>query len=124
MGEIKKRRGCLTAYLTAGLIVNPAIVLLYPAGGTPMKQTYPGAPAWGLPVLIVCGLVNILSLTALLRRKKWGFWLFTGMSLFTLLVNLAVGAGLFPSLFGLAGPALLYGVLQIGEEDKAWLQLG
>jgi hypothetical protein len=40
-----------------------------------------------------------------------------------IIINLALGLGIFQSAVGLIGIAVLYGVLQIGKENKGWPQL-
>jgi hypothetical protein len=38
-------------------------------------------------------------------------------------LNLAIGVSIPQAIMGLAGIAILYGVLQIGGENKGWAQL-
>jgi hypothetical protein len=55
--------------------------------------------------------------------KKWAFYGFAVTTVLALGVNLSVGLGIGRSLIGLVGIAVLYGVLQIGEQKKGWNQL-
>ena len=80
-------------------------------------------PAWALIVLGVVAVFNLVCAIALFNWKKWGFWGFIISSIVTLVINLNIGLGVAQSLSGLIGVAVLYGVLQIGKENKGWPQL-
>jgi hypothetical protein len=73
--------------------------------------------------LAAAGLVNVLCAVALLRWKKWGFWGFVASAVAIFIVNLSIGLGPSSVLGGAVGVAVLYGVLQIGKENKGWPQL-
>jgi hypothetical protein len=118
----KKRHGCLTAWLVMMIIANSATALSYLLGSAFMKQTFPNAPNWGFPVLIILGLANLICAIALLRWKKWGFWGTCASTIVIFITNLYIGTG-GAAILGLAGPALLYAVLQIGGENNGWSQL-
>jgi hypothetical protein len=66
--------------------------------------------------------VNVIAAVALLRWRRWGFWLFVASALAGLAVNLSIGMpqGIFGAVVGIA---ILYGVLHIGKERKAWPRL-
>ena len=121
----KKRHGCLTAFLVVGLIGNALAALGNIAGGDAIRETLPAdAPSWGLPLLALAGVFNIVCIVALWKWKKWGFLGFVASSVVALMVNLMMGMGLVASVMGLFGIAVLYGVLQIGDEKtKGWNQL-
>lgn len=78
MNEQKKRHGCLTAWLILMLIGNSAAVLIYVLGSAAVSQTYPNAPGWTFPALILLGILNIVFVVALLRWKKMGVLGFRG----------------------------------------------
>ena len=80
-------------------------------------------PRWLFPVMGIAMLINLISTFAILRWKKWGFWLFTLTACVTLCINLYIGAGISSAVFGLSGVAILYGVLHIGGDKKGWTQL-
>lgn len=113
----KKRHGCLTAYLIVMLIANPLTILLYLTGD------YGYLPGWFVPVVIVISLLNILAAILLFKWKKLGFWLFVGLAVIMFIINLSVGVPIWNSLAGLIGIGFLFGVLNIGSDDKAWPQL-
>lgn len=123
MPEAKQRHGCLTAYLVAMIVLNSITALIYIFGTDFIKKGVPNAPTWTLPVLAVGGILNVVFAVALFRWKKWGFFGFVAMSILALCVNLTIGLNIFQIILGLAGIAILYGVLQIGNENKGWTQL-
>jgi hypothetical protein len=118
----KKRHGCLTAWLVFMIIVNSATSLFYLLSSASIKLAFPNAPSWAFPVIVIAGLVNLACAVALLRWKKWGFWGLCVSSIVVFITNYSIGTG-GAAILGLIGPALLYGVLQIGQEDKGWPQL-
>ena len=121
--EGKQRHGCLTAWLVLMIVTNSGTALTYLLAGDAIRRSLPNAPGWAFPVLIVFALFNLVCSIALFQWKKWGFWGFCGSSVVALLVNISIGLGIGPSLGGLVGVLLLYGVLNIGKENKGWPQL-
>ena len=119
----KKRHGCLTAWLIAMIVLNAATALIYLVGGEVVRSAVPASASWIFPVLIVFAVFNVVCSVALFRWKKWGFWGFCVSSAVALAVNLSAGLGIGQCLLGLVGLLLLYGVLQIGQENKGWPQL-
>jgi hypothetical protein len=119
----KKRHGCLTAYLVVAIILNSATALLYLFGAAAIKRSSPHIPDWAFLVLIALVLFNLACAIALLRWKKWGFWGLVASAAVTLGVNLRIGLGFSSAIVGLLGVILLYGILQIGKDNKGWPQL-
>ena len=131
--EDKKRHGCLSVYLIliilgssfttlgnfSGLLLNavPEAVNAVPDVPAPVF------PSWVYLVLGIFGLINIVSAFAIFKWKKWGFWLFTLTAFLTLCLNFYAGVGIIPSLIGLTGVVILYGVLHIGGDKNGWTQL-
>jgi len=113
----------LTAWLVFMLIANAAAAVANLAMSDVIRQRSPDMPGWAIPVLVVMTVFNLACTVALLRWKKWGFWGVCASSLVGVAVNLSSGLGIGSSLLGLLGVALLYGVLQIGTENKGWPQL-
>jgi hypothetical protein len=91
------------------------------------KQSNAGSPQhipdWAFPVLIAVCLFNLVCAIALFRWKKWGFWGLVVSAAVALGVNIAIGLGPLAAIGGIIGVLLLYGVLQIGKENKGWSQL-
>jgi len=123
MSEDKHRHGCLLAFLILMIIVNTLVALMYLLGGGMIRQSLPNMPDWALPVLGLLCIVNLACAIALLKWKKWGFYGLVGTSAAAVAINLVIGMGIIQSVLGLAGIAILYGVLQIGKENKGWTQL-
>jgi hypothetical protein len=134
----KRRHGCLTAWLifmivgnSLGLLANAYFALnpkTYEA--TAIKQGIPVVPSLTFVLLtclsafsIACALAKLSEGIALFKWKKWGFYGFLCVSVTAFIVNLSIGINLVQSLLGFVGVALLYGVLNIGEENKGWTQL-
>ena len=120
MADGKNRHGCLTAWLILMIVVNSVVAFIYLLGSAAIGESLPNMPEWAFPVLIVMSLFNLVCAIALLRWKKWGF---CASSAVALVVNLSIGTGIGTSLSGLVGVLLLYGVLNIGSENKGWPQL-
>jgi hypothetical protein len=114
VSEQKQRHGCLTAYLIFAIIVNSAVALYYVFEGLAVFVI--GA------ILIIVGIFNIICFIALFKWKKWGFWGFVASAIVALCLNLYIGFGP-ESFLGPIGITVLYGVLQIGKENKGWPQL-
>jgi hypothetical protein len=123
MSEGKQRHGCLTTWLVLMMILNSLASALYFLGSATLRQNYPSAPDWAATVLFAMSIVNIVCGIALFRWKKWGFFVFIATSAVGFMINLIIGLNIFQALLGLIGVAALYGVLQIGKENKGWTQL-
>jgi len=107
------------------IIGNSVVALLYlldSLEGIGVGQL-PDTPLWASVVFFAHGIFSVVCLIALLKWKKWGFWGYVALSVVALCLNIALGLGLL-SLLSLLSPAVLYGVLDIGEENKGWPQLG
>jgi hypothetical protein len=73
-------------------------------------------------IFVVLLIFNIICLIALFKWKKWGFWGVVVGIIIGVCLNLYLGLGPV-SFSGLIALAVLYGVLQIGKENKGWPQL-
>jgi hypothetical protein len=117
------RHGCLTTYLVFVIIANSALALVYLFGAEGLQRNGPKTPDWAFWALAICGIINVISAVALLRWKRWGFWLFAVSAIAGVGINFSIGVGpqgIFGAVLGLA---LLYAVLHIGGERKAWPRL-
>ena len=123
MEQGKSRHGCLMAWLVLMLIANSATALVYLLGQGMVREQLPDAPGWMFPALIILSLFNLICTIGLFKWKKWGFWGFCVSSVVVIVINLSAGLGIGPSVGGLIGVAILYGVLHIGGENKGWPQL-
>ena len=122
----KQRHGCLTAYLVVMLIANFGVLISYlviknaPQGSA---ADAPLIPDWAFVTLLILGAGNIICVVALFRWKLWGFWVFAGFGLVTLLVNLQLGFSFAEVVSDLTAIVFLYLVLNIGRDNKGWPQL-
>jgi hypothetical protein len=95
---------------------------MYLFGAEWLRRKGAKAPDWAFWTLAIAGVINVISAVALLRWRRWGFWLFVLSAIGGVAVNLSIGLpqGIFGAVFGIA---ILYGVLHIGGERKAWPRL-
>jgi hypothetical protein len=119
--EDKKRHGCLSACLIL-MILGSVLTIIGNLSAVFIDGPLPVAPSWIFFVMAIGGLLNIVSLLALFKWKKWGFWLFTISALFVFCINLYSGAGIVSSLIGFTGVAFLLGALHVGDKN-GWTQL-
>jgi hypothetical protein len=118
-----ERHGCLTTYLVFVIIVNSAMSLTYLLGPEWLRRNGLNTPAWAFWALAGVGVVNVISAVALFRLRRWGFWLSVVSATIALAVNFSIGLGLQGTFGAIVGIAILYGVLHIGKEKKAWPRL-
>jgi predicted MFS family arabinose efflux permease len=117
------RHGCLTTYLVFVIIVNSGVFLTYLFGTEWLQRNGPKTPEWAFWLLAICGVTNVISAVALLRWKRWGFWLFVISTIAALGINFLIGLGPQAIFGAVLGIAILYAVLHIGGERKAWPRL-
>ena len=127
----KKRHGCLAAWLTVSIVFNIIFTILYAVGtgvvgvvGTGVSESSKDSPAWAIPVLILLLVFEIICILALFAWKKWGFWGFCAINLIGLIVDIGLGINMvWPSIAVLVSMAILFGVLNIGQDEVGWPQL-
>ena len=115
--------GFLVAWLILMIIGNALSALFSLAAGSTAQTLFPEAPGWAFPFLGILSALNVGFVIALFNWKKWGFYGICATSFAGLITNLSIGVGLSSSIFGLIGLVILYGVLHIGNERKAWPKL-
>jgi hypothetical protein len=123
MEQTKQRHGCLTAWLVLVIIANSLTAVGYLFARDALAVGAPGAPPWAFALLAVAAAANVVFAVAIFRWKRWGFYGLVGTSILALVANVAAGVNVAQALIGLVGPAVLFGVLQIGNERKGWNQL-
>jgi hypothetical protein len=121
--EPHERHGCLTAYLILMLLSNSLIGFLYLVTPRILKEASPSLPDWALLTLGLFAIFNIVCAIGLFNWKRWAFWGFCGSSIAALCVNLSIGIPPVTAIFGLAGIAIVYGLLQLGSKRTGWSQL-
>ncbi|MCK9414128.1 MAG: hypothetical protein M0Q53_17635 [Prolixibacteraceae bacterium] len=121
----KQRHGCVTAWLILMIVANSLSAGLYLFAKEMVTKSLPGEVS--TPMIILLGILaigNIIFSVMLFQWKKLGFWGFVVTGAGALIINLIIGLGVGQSLFGLAGIAILYGVLQIKQGNvTAWENL-
>ncbi|MDB4530811.1 hypothetical protein N9218_00805 [bacterium] len=105
----KKRHWSLTVFLILVLFINSIEVIRYSA-------------EFCTACVIDCSF-NLIAYVAILRWKKWGFWLLAVMSFVTFVFNLYNGADIIIAFSGFMPVAVLYGILHIGGDKMGWKQL-
>ena len=120
--SLKQRHGCLTAWLTLMIILNSVFSFMYLASAVGASSTL-RIPTFALLLLSLVGVANVACAIALFKWKKFGFYGFIATSAVAFIVNLSIGLGIVPSLLGLGGVGMLYGILHIGKEQAGWGQL-
>jgi len=94
------------------------------------------APLWVLIVLAITSVLNIICLIALFKWKKWGYYGYLIIRGVVFFINLIVvlhyshlilranmSGVLHQVIIELGGVVALYAVLQIGNENKGWIQM-
>jgi hypothetical protein len=129
----KQRHGCLTTYLVLtfisiciGILANIYIASNFDVWKSSIASVSQNPSAISKETFIFSGLLcipHLVFLVGLLKWKKWGFYGIIGVSIVSFILNISSGLGLGRSFLGLAGIAILYGVLNIGGENRAWRQL-
>jgi len=121
----KQRHGCVTAWLIFMIVANSLSAGLYLFAKELITNSLPGVVS--TPLIISLGILaigNIVFSVMLFQWKKLGFWGFVLTTAGSLIINLTIGLSVGQSLFGLAGIAILYGVLQIKQGNvTAWENL-
>jgi len=118
-----KRHGLLTAFLIFKLVAFSATFLIYAFAADRILAAAPNTPRWTLPILCIFSIVGIVSVVALFRWMKWGFYVLCAMAVVILVINLYSHVSPIAAFLGLLGPLILYGLLQLGGESKAWPHL-
>ena len=114
----KKRHGCFTAWLILLSIVYIAFTITFFQENDSTSWSSIANIVW-----LIGMLGSLAAIMGLFKWKKWGFWLFGALQLVFYIVNLMNGLETWRALSGLLSFPILYGVLQIGRENKAWPQL-
>lgn len=115
----KQRHGCVTAWLVFIIVVNSLTALLYLFASDLITKNLPGDVSEAMIMLLgAIGIANVVFAFLLLRWKKIGFWGFILTSIAAFAINVSIGFGVGQSLLGLVGVAILYGILQIKQNNE------
>lgn len=121
----KERHGCVTAWLVFAIIVNSLTALVYLFASDVIVKNLPHEVSQ--PMILLLGalsVANVVFAFLLLRWKKIGFWGFAVSSVAVLAINISIGLSVGQSLLGSVGLGILYGILQIKQNNSsAWENL-
>jgi hypothetical protein len=121
--KTKKRHGCLTTWLVLTIIFSVIFTVLLLAGAGVSKSPR-GSPTWAIPALVLLLIFEIVCTLALFSWKKWGFWGFCAVNIIGIVVDIGLGISIvWPLVAVLVSIAMLYGVLNRGQDNKGWPQL-
>jgi len=137
MEKLKKRHGCLTAWLVLLIIFHTFTILgsviTYFLFDPELLSQMPGMPAFDMPtwlivVAAIYGVVCLVVTIALFAWRKWAFWGFIGINILYIAILMLTGRPVLEivtnTISGILSIVILFAVLQIGGEDKkGWTQL-
>lgn len=121
--EEKKRHGCLTLWLGFSIFTYLLVAFSTLFQTASFHELQPRYPIVSIYLLGALSILNIGFMIALFQWKKWAFWGFCVSNIVQFVLNLSVGDNLSTSLIGLTNILVMYGILQIGKENKGWPQL-
>jgi len=123
--KTKQRHGFVTAWLILMIIGNSSTALFYLFAGDIMALNFPNGISLSMRILYaVLSIANVIFSAILFNWKKIGFWGYTLIAIVVSITNVTIGVEIMQSVFGLAGIAILYGVLQIKKDNiTAWSNL-
>ena len=120
VSDNKQRHGCLTAWLIFMSIGNSISALIYLIDPGMVQVD---ASEGTFLLLAFLGAFNVMCAIALLQWKRWGFYGFCGTAVISCFINVSLGLGIVSVIFALIAVGALFGMLNIGQERKAWPKL-
>lgn len=123
INDKKKRHGFLTFWLGFMVLTNIVTAASYFFWPEIIQETTPSLSRLKIMVTGFIAVFNVLCAIALFKWKKWGFWGFCCSAILGTVVNFDIMPNVNGILLGVISIAILYGVLHIGKENKAWPQL-
>jgi len=118
-----KRHWLLTAFLVFKMVAFSATFCMYAFAADRVIRAAPNTPRWVLVAYCFSALLGIACVVALFRWIKLGFYVLCAMAVFHFATNLYSGFSVLGAFVGLLGPVILYALLQLGGESRAWLFL-
>lgn len=106
--KVRKRGGCLTAFLLFMIAANGLSTLMYLLGGPVVRAQLPDYPGWVITVLGVLGLANVVSAIGVWGWKRWGFYGYLAVTFLSFALNVYIGQNIVSSLAGFIGVIILY----------------
>lgn len=119
---IKKRHGCVTAYLILIVVLSALGGLIYLSSlilGLAVDTKFQ-IPKIQILFFAILAAMNVVSVILIWKWKKTGFWLLTASAVCTFILNFMNGHGIY-AFIGLAGVIVLLSVLQFERDEvSAW----
>lgn len=113
----RQRHWVVTVWLSIKIIANTSTALLYIFDTASITRNLPtNTPNWMIVLLAFICIINLVFSILLLNWKKIGFWGLIPTSIIILIINLNIGVGVLPSLLGLSGVIILFGILKIKKD--------
>ena len=116
--EQKKRHGCFTLFLIFmlyGVFLN--VWIFYSI------RRWQDTSIWLILFSVMLIILDAVWVIALFKWQKWGFWGYCATRVANVIISLLIGESIFAAFGPLLAIAIIYGVLQIGGENKGWSQL-
>ncbi len=117
----KQRHGCITAWFVVALIINLLGAIMYLFAKEIVTK---GLPKFSNTMVVLFGIIcaaNVIFIVMLFQWKKIGFWGLAGTNIAAVMIYMCADSGVVYSLSGLAGIAVLYGILQIKKNNvRMW----
>jgi len=109
--NIKKRGGCLTAFLMFGLTSSPFIALFYLLIA-PLIQRELRQVAWVVPVSVLGAVISFFLALAVWKWKKLGVYGYAASYIIGIIFSLTSGLPIYSALLGLLGLAILISLVR------------
>ena len=121
--QTRKRHGCLTLWLILTIAFSVTFIVLY-STGIGINAASRSSAGWAIPILVILLIFQVVCAVALFMWKKWGFWGICAINAIGLFVDILLGLSIiWPTAAVIISIAMLYGVLQLGRDNKGWPQL-
>jgi hypothetical protein len=118
-----ERHGCVTTWLIFVLIANSLTCLFYIFEDQLMEKTLK-ISSITVGFIVIIGILNVVFSIMLLLWKKTGFYGYCITTIVLFVMNICIKLPIVPTVLGLFGIVILYGILQIkGKEVSAWNNL-
>ncbi|WP_426671479.1 hypothetical protein ACPPVU_09595 [Mucilaginibacter sp. McL0603] len=120
---IPERHGCVTAWLIVMLIINSICTLIYFFASNLMEKRLKVSFVT-IAAIVIIGVLNSVFSVMLLYWKKAGFYGFFATTIISFIINFCIKLPLIPTILGLCGIAILYGILHIKKGGRStWYYL-
>jgi len=115
---IKKKEGIkilrIIFYIIAAIIMLWSVITIFAfiVFNHKMVESYPHVPSLIFHILGIIAWGNIIGMIALIRYRKWGFWLYLGVTIAVIILYLIGKMNFFLAISGIIGPIIVYLLLR------------